>query len=125
MSGIKQLTDIRSLQLQHSKAVAEKSKSSGFSDLIQEEQIKSQGVQFSKHATERINQRGMVMSEGLMDNLNQAVEKARIKGAKDTVIIGTQGAFVVNVPNNIVITTMTQQEMKENIFTNIDSAVLM
>ena len=125
MGGINQLTDIRNLQLQHSKAVAEKSKGSGFSELIQEEQKKSQGVQFSKHAEERISQRGMDMSEGLLNNLNQAVEKARTKGAKDTVIIGAQGAFVVNVPNNIVITTMTQQEMKDNIFTNIDSAVLM
>lgn len=125
MGGINQLTDIRSLQLQHQQAVAEKKKGSGFSELIQQEQSKSEGVQFSKHATERISQRGMELTDGLLNNLNQAVEKARVKGAKDTVIIGAQGAFVVNVPNNIVITTMTQQEMKENIFTNIDSAVLM
>ena len=40
------------------------------------------------------------------------------------VVIGEQGAFIVNVPNNVVVTTMTNQEMKQNIFTNIDSAVL-
>ena len=60
-----------------------------------------------------------------MNNLNQAVAKAREKGAKDTVIIGAEGAFIVNVPNNIVVTTITEQEMKNNVFTNIDSAVLM
>ena len=65
------------------------------------------------------------MSDDMMANLNQAVEKAREKGAKDTVIIGKEGAFIVNVPNNIVVTTITEQEMKNNIFTNIDSAVLM
>lgn len=125
MNGIKQVTDIRNLQLQHDKAVAGKRTDNGFAELIQKETQKSNSVQFSKHAAERINQRGVEISEGLLDSLNQAVERARIKGSKDTVIIGSQGAFVVNVPNNIVITTMTEQEMKENIFTNIDSAVLL
>lgn len=125
MSGIKQLTDIRNLQLQHDKALSGRKPDNSFAELIQDKQQKSEGIQFSKHAAERINQRGVEISDGLLDGLNQAVEKARAKGSKDTVIIGTQGAFVVNVPNNIVITTMTEQEMKENIFTNIDSAVLM
>lgn len=124
MSQIKQLTDIRNLQMQHDQTLAGKKTDSGFAQLFENAKKKNEGVQFSKHATERISQRGMEITEGLLDSLNQGVEKARMKGSKDTVIISTQGAFVVNVPNNIVITTMTEQEMKENIFTNIDSAVL-
>ena len=65
------------------------------------------------------------MTDSLLANLNQAVKKAQAKGAKDVVVIGESGAFIVNVPNNIVVTTMSGAEMKENIFTNIDSAVLM
>lgn len=65
------------------------------------------------------------MSESFLDNLQSAVEKARIKGAKDVVVISDKGAFIVNVPNNTVVTTMSGNEMKENIFTNIDSAVLL
>lgn len=65
------------------------------------------------------------MTDGLMQDLSNAVEKARAKGARDVVIIGEKGAFIVNVPNNVVITTMAGAEMKDNIFTNIDSAVLM
>ena len=65
------------------------------------------------------------MTDGLMSDLNQAIQKAREKGAKDVVVIGEKGAFIVNVPNNVVVTTMSGTEMKENIFTNIDSAVLM
>lgn len=65
------------------------------------------------------------MTDNLLDNLNQAVSKARDKGAKDVVIIGENGAFIVNVPNNVVVTTMSGKEMRDNIFTNIDSAVLM
>lgn len=52
------------------------------------------------------------------------MDKARAKGAKDVVIISSQGAFIVNVPNNTVITSMSGSEMRDNIFTNIDSAVL-
>ena len=65
------------------------------------------------------------MTESLMQNLNNAVQKAKAKGARDVVIIGENGAFIVNVPNNVVVTTMSGREMKDNIFTNIDSAVLM
>ena len=60
-----------------------------------------------------------------MHDLNQAVQKAKEKGAKDVVVIGQNGAFIVNIPHNIVVTTMSKAEMQENIFQNIDSAVLM
>lgn len=85
----------------------------------------NQQLQFSKHAAARVEQRGIELNQGVMDGLRQAVEKARDKGAKDVVVIGTQGAFIVNVPNNTVVTTMTPAEMRNNIFTNIDSAVIM
>ena len=64
------------------------------------------------------------MTPGLLHNLDEAVQKARTKGSKDVVVIGDRRAFIVNIPNNTVITMMTEREMKENIFTNIDSAVL-
>lgn len=125
MKKIAQLSDVQSLRLRHDTAIQEKTKKTGFADLMQEEIQKESSVQFSKHAETRIRQRGIEVSDDMMASLNQAVQKAREKGAKDTVIIGNAGAFIVNVPNNIVITTMTEQEMKQNIFTNIDSAVLM
>lgn len=125
IKNIPQLTDAQALQLQHSTAVRGARRDNRFASLMQEELQREDGVQFSKHAEARIRQRGIEVSDDMMASLNQAVQKAREKGAKDTVIIGAQGAFIVNVPNNIVVTTMTEQEMKNNIFTNIDSAVLM
>lgn len=124
MKKITQLSDVQSLRLRHDTAIQGKTQKTGFADLMQEE-IQKESVHFSKHAETRIRQRGIEVSDDMLTSLNQAVQKAREKGAKDTVIIGTQGAFIVNVPNNIVVTTMTEQEMKNNIFTNIDSAVLM
>lgn len=126
MKKIPQLSELQRLQIQHNVGKPGKAeKQSGFADILQEGIRREESVQFSKHAETRIKQRGIEVSEDLMNNLNQAVAKAREKGAKDTVIIGAEGAFIVNVPNNIVVTTITEQEMKNNVFTNIDSAVLM
>lgn len=125
MNNISQITNAQALRLQHSAAQAQPNQRSDvqFGQLLQQKLDKQQ-VQFSKHAVQRVQERGIEVTENLLQDLNQAVEKAREKGAKDVVVIGHTGAFIVNVPNNVVITTMSGQEMKENIFTNIDSAVL-
>lgn len=96
-----------------------------FQTLLSEQLKKEEApLQFSKHAAERVAQRGIEVTPDLLSNLNEAVEKARSKGAKEVVIIDEKGAFIVNVPNKVVVTTMAQKEMKNNIFTNIDSAVI-
>lgn len=81
-------------------------------------------LKFSKHAQERMSQRGIELSTEQMTSLRDAVDKARDKGARDLVVLNASSAFIVNVPNNTVVTTITGSELKENIFTNIDSAVL-
>ena len=95
----------------------------GFMTLLQEKS--KVGLNFSKHAAKRMNERGIAVDNQLMSDLEHAVEGARKKGAKDVAVIGAQGVFIVNVPNNTVVTTMAQSDMKERVFTNIDSAVLL
>ena len=95
-----------------------------FKTMLDEQLAKNSPLQFSKHAQERVEQRGIELTEELLGNLNDAISKARDKGAKDIVIIDARQAFIVNVPNNVVVTTVTEKEMKENVFTNIDSAVI-
>lgn len=94
-----------------------------FGDLLQAKKLES--LNFSKHAAKRMDQRGIAVDSQLMDHLAHAVEGARQKGARDVAVIGSQGVFIVNVPNNVVVTTMSREDMKDKIFTNIDSAVLM
>lgn len=96
-----------------------------FKELLQTKIEEKNSLQFSKHSKERIAQRGIEMTHELMAQLNSAAETARTKGAKDVVMIGSQAAFIVNIPNNIVVTAMNGNEMKNNIFTNIDSAVML
>ena len=88
---------------------------------------KTQGTQvnFSKHALARAEERGIELTPTLMDRLASSVEKAQEKGAKNILAIDDSRAFIINIPYGRVITTMSQEEMKENIFTNIDGAVLL
>lgn len=96
-----------------------------FSAIFNETIEKSKELQFSKHSKERIQQRGIEVTDTLIERMNSAANSARTKGAKDVVMIGTDAAFIVNLPNNVVITAMNENEMRSNIFTNIDSAVLL
>ena len=98
---------------------------SGFSKILSEKLNENQKLQFSKHSKERIAQRGIQMTDAMIEQMNTAVDKAKMKGARDVVMIGRDAAFIVNIPNNIVITAIDGNEMKDNIFTNIDSAVLL
>ncbi len=86
---------------------------------------KNEGLQFSKHAKERVSQRGIDLTPELMNDLNDAVKKADAKGAKDVIIFDSMNAFIVNVPNKTVVTTMSGSEMRDNVFTNIDGAVIL
>lgn len=81
-------------------------------------------INFSKHAISRAEERGIELTPALMEQLAGSVEKAQEKGAKNILAFNATQAFIINVPYGRVITTMSQDEMKENIFTNIDGAVL-
>lgn len=96
-----------------------------FQSLLEQKLNQKEGVRFSKHAAERMEERGMEMTDGLLNSLNDAVHRAGEKGAKETLIVGRNGMYIVNVPNKVVVTAVRRDEMKENIFTNIDSAVWM
>jgi len=103
-----------------------KPQESAFAQALKEQlQKKAEGVEFSKHAMDRINERSIDLSaDNKLERLNKAVSIAQQKGANETLVIVDQTAFVVNVKNNRVITTMSQQDMIGNVFTNIDSTVI-
>ncbi|MCI2106714.1 MAG: flagellar biosynthesis protein [Intestinimonas sp.] len=99
-----------------------------FRNILREKQQltqESQPVTFSKHARERAEERGIQVDDALMTQLSDSVEKAQEKGARNILAFDATHAFIINVPNGRVITTMSQDEMKENIFTNIDGAVIL
>ena len=83
-----------------------------------------EGLRFSKHATNRLADRSITLSNNQLDRLTQGAKRAGEKGIKESLVMVDQLAFIVNVPNHTVITAMEQTETNENIFTNIDGAVI-
>ncbi|HOP49325.1 MAG TPA: TIGR02530 family flagellar biosynthesis protein [Ignavibacteriales bacterium] len=80
-------------------------------------------LKISAHANKRLEARNIELSAEKMDKLKEAVHKAEVKGAKDTLIMMDNTAFIVNVPNKTVITAIPIDKTEENVFTNIDSVV--
>lgn len=98
-----------------------------FQDILEEKAGRvSQGseLRFSKHASSRLATRAITLDESQVERLEAGVDRANGKGIKDSLMIMDQLAFIVNVPSKTVITAMDQTETDENIFTNIDGAVI-
>jgi flagellar operon protein len=79
---------------------------------------------FSKHAVSRMQTRSIRFSPEDVMKLNTAVEKASNKGSRNVLVLSKEAALVVDVRENKVITVMGKDDLKDNIFTNIDSTVL-
>jgi flagellar operon protein len=82
-------------------------------------------VKFSNHAIERMMSRGIQFNKEDMGRLNEAVQRAASKGSKDSLILMNDSALIVSVKNKTVVTVMDKNALKENVFTNIDSTIVM
>ncbi len=93
-----------------------------FKDLL-ESQLTG-GIKFSSHARQRLEVRNIQLTRDDLAKISSAVDKAAQKGAQDSLIMMNNLAFVVSVKNKTVITAMDDSSIKEHVFTNIDSAVI-
>lgn len=82
-------------------------------------------LQFSSHCMKRLEQNDISLNAEQVGKLRNAVQKAETKGSRDSCIVMDEMAFIVNVVNRTVITVVEGQRMKDNVFTNIDSAVIL
>jgi flagellar operon protein len=82
------------------------------------------GLSFSKHALQRVQRRGIELDPSTLARLNEGVGRAAGKGSRDSVVLVDGTAFVVSVANRTVLTAVPQEHMREQVFTNIDSAVI-
>jgi flagellar operon protein len=78
-------------------------------------------IRLSAHAQKRLSDRNIVMSPELESSLVNAVDKLSARGAKDSLVITDEGAFLINVPSRTMVTAMGKDEMRDGIVTNIDS----
>lgn len=85
---------------------------------------KAGDLKFSAHAQTRLKSRQINLSTEIMSKLDKAVNGAQKKGSQDTLVLLSNLAFIVNIPNKTVVTAMEGNTIRENVFTNIDSTVI-
>lgn len=96
-----------------------------FAEALQQKLDEKSGVEFSKHAMQRLEERSIDLEQdSTLERLNRGVELAAGKGSSETLVLVGRNAFVVSVKNNKVITTLSDSELQGNVFTNIDSTVI-
>ncbi len=95
-----------------------------FSDKLEKSMAQASSVQFSKHASMRLNNRNLSLSSEQIKRVEMGIDKAVEKGINDSLVLVDDIALVVNVKNKIVITAMNKNNDANSVFTNIDGAVI-
>ncbi len=96
----------------------------GSFDQLLQKKIAQNGVKFSRHAVDRMNSRGIAFSANQLERLEKAISQVEAKGGKESLVMIDDTALVVSVKNDTVVTVVDKQQLKNNVFTNIDSAVI-
>ena len=105
------------------KPVSGQTSNSPFAQVL-DQKLPSQGVKFSQHAQDRLRARNITFSAADLANLEGAVNSVAQKGGKESLVMMGDSALVVSVRNRTVVTAMDKTQMRGNVFTNIDSAVI-
>ena len=83
-----------------------------------------QPLKFSAHAMQRLQSRNIQLTNDDINRMNLMADKAAAKGSKQSLFMMGDVAMVVSIKNRVVITAVDQDSMKDNVFTNIDSAAV-
>lgn len=108
---------------QPQKPISGPTSNSPFAQVL-DQKLPQQGVKFSQHAQDRLRARNISFSANDLANLEGAVNNVAQKGGKESLVMMGDSALVVSIKNRTVVTAMDRTQMKGNVFTNIDSAVV-
>lgn len=123
--SIEQVTD-QYLQKSSKKQDVRTVEGQSFADIYNNIKVipKSDELKFSKHAVNRLSDRNIELSDSQLDRLSSGTKQASQKGINESLVLVDDMAFIVNIKNNTVITAMDKNSSEENVFTNIDGAVI-
>ncbi len=94
-----------------------------FNEILKQIENKDE-IKFSKHATKRLSSRDIPISKEEIRKLETAFDKAAKSGVRDALILIDNKAFIANIKSKTIVTTVEKDKLKENVFTNIDGAVI-
>lgn len=85
---------------------------------------KNEGLSLTTHAARRLKERNLEMDASEYTKLKGAIDKLKTKGGQDSLVITGKAAYIVDVPNNRIVTAIDRDNMAENVFTKIDSTLI-
>lgn len=103
---------------------SENAEKDSFKSVLSEMLRNNSEVSFSKHAVKRAVENNIEFTDESLNRLNEGVKMASEKKLEEPLILVGNTAFLVNIPNNTVITAVNSGDMKGNVFTNIDGTVI-
>ena len=95
-----------------------------FQDMLAREVQRGKDLKFSAHALSRMEDRKIEITEAGSRKIREAVDAAERKGSRESLVLFHDLALIVSVRNRTVITAMDRDQMKEQVITHIDSAVM-
>lgn len=83
------------------------------------------GIHLSTHAMKRLQERNLTLDKEEYTKLQTAMDRLKVKGGQDSLVITGKAAYIVDVPKNTIVTAIDKESIGENVFTKIDSTILM
>ncbi|SDN28196.1 TIGR02530 family flagellar biosynthesis protein [Alkalicoccus daliensis] len=82
-------------------------------------------IKISRHAEKRMEERGIHLPEQTWQEMTTKIKEAHKRGVNDSLVLTNSAAFVVSAKNETVITAMNREEASEQLFTNINGAIIL
>lgn len=125
MIDLRRIHDLPPLQQETPAAEKAEPKGTGeFAQELEKARERSQELRFSAHAIERMMERGITLTPLELEKVQNAVQTASDRGSRSSLVLLDERAFVISIANHTVITAMDGENMKDQMVTNIDSAVI-
>lgn len=86
---------------------------------------KPQGLHLSTHAIKRLQERNLTLDKEEYTKLQTALDRLKQKGGQDSLVITNKAAYILDVPKNMIVTAIDKGSINDNVFTKIDSTILM
>lgn len=103
--------------------VSKADKSNSFQSILDSAASKNEKFTISKHAASRLNEINFTDED--MKAVEKGFEMAKEKNSKNAVMIYKDTALIASIENKTIITAVNKERAKDNIFTNIDSVVIL
>jgi flagellar operon protein len=81
------------------------------------------GLNLSVHAAKRIQERQIDVDSNEFVRLKDAIEQLKTKGGKDSLVVTSKAAYIVDVDSKKIVTAIDHGSMTDNVFTKIDSTL--